>query len=447
MSIPAALAAHAWPTLRLAGPVMMQRAGSLMLVTVDTVMTGRAGVEALAHLGIGMAPQLMVQMVVLGLLFGTAVLTAQAYGAGEAGRCGAIWRTALLHGLVIGLGAAALCPFGEALFLAIGYPEALAKGAGEVLTASAIGMPAILLAVATTFFLEAVHRPTPGMIAMLLGNLVNVGLNWLLIYGEAGFPAMGAAGAVWATTIVRWLIALGLIAYVLVMAEGARFGVRSFDISTEVGRRLRRLGYPYGVAFGSETIAFQGLVIAAGYLGTEAVASYQIVMNLVILVFMVAIGLSTATAVRVGNAVGAGDRAGRNAAAWTGVAMTFGAMALFSVLFASIPDGLMALYTPDAGLRAAAMAPMAVACFLLPFDGAQAALSSALRGAGDIWTTTALAVLAFWAVMIPTALVLAFALELGPAGLLGGALAGVLAASLGFGLRLRRVLNKPAIRL
>jgi len=173
---------------------MVARAGIVVLAAVDTAMTGYAGATELAYYGLGFPPQIPMIMVAIGLLMGTGILAAQAVGAGDLRHCGQVWRVALVHAVVLGLACLALSQLGHAFYLAIGQDPELAEGGARVLVMFGWSMPAIFLYVATSFFLEGIGRPLPGMLIMLAANVANVGLNWAFIYGN-GVPEMGAEGA------------------------------------------------------------------------------------------------------------------------------------------------------------------------------------------------------------------------------------------------------------
>ena len=205
------LGEHVRRTARLAIPVMLGRMGLLVLVAIDIAMTGRAGTRELAAYAVAVAPQVPLLLFGVGLLIGTVVLSAQANGAGESHRCGAVWRVGLLHGLACGLGLGLLCQAGEPFLLLAGQGEALSASGGRVLAVLGWGLPGMLLFSATTMFLESIHRPVPGVLVMVGANLANALLNWMLIYGNLGAPALGAEGAALATTVVRWLMFVALL--------------------------------------------------------------------------------------------------------------------------------------------------------------------------------------------------------------------------------------------
>lgn len=437
---------HLWPTLKLAGPVIVARSGVLIMMTVDTIMTGHAGGDELAWFGIGLSPTIALTLLGLGFLLGVSILTSQADGAGEPERTGGVWKAGLRHAIPLGVLFAVICLFGEELLLLIGQSSGLSEGGGRVMAMLGYGMPAVLIFVTCSFYLEGLSRPLPGMLIMLAANIVNLGLNWLLIHGHAGLPAMGAEGAALATTLARWMTAVVILAYVWWMPSRERYGVRTASATPEIGKRIRRLGYPMGLAMFVEVAAFMAMTQMAGFLGNDATAGYQIAHNLVALVFMSAIGLGAATGVRVGNAVGRGDLPGVQGASAAGVALVALVMAVFGSLFLFMPETLVAAYTPQAAVAAFALPALTVAGFMMVFDGGQAVLVNALRATGDVWFPMTAQIVSFWLLAAPAAWYLAFEFGYGTAGLMGGIFIGVVAATILNGWRILRVASRPIAR-
>ena len=443
---PHTLRAHLRETVRLASPVMLARLGVLTIVTMDTVMTGHASGEDLAWYAIAVAPQVPLLLVGIGLLMGTIVMTAQAVGAGNLKGCGAIWRTALAHAVGAGALMACACVFGESFLLAAGQPEDLAAGGGRVLAALGFGLPGMLLYVATSFFLEGIGRPVPGMVIMIGANILNIGLNWLLIFGHGGFPALGAEGAAIATSIVRWCMFAAAALYVIRFVNRRRFGITAASNPVErLGPRMRRIGLPMGIAHGTEASAFAAMTLIAGLLGAAEVGGYSIPMNLLALVFMGAIGLSTAASIRVGNAVGRGDLAGVRWAGWVAVGLASVYLAVAAAAFSLAPTWLATLYTTDAAVLAIAAPAILVGALATIPDGVQAVLMGALRGASDVWPATVLYIFAFWIVMVPLGYWLAVPRAMGAPGLMMAVAIGATVAAVLLGGRFRRV-SARAIR-
>ena len=442
------LADHIRLTLNLAWPVIISRSGLMLVVTTDVAMTGHAGKQELAYISIAMASQIPLLLVGIGMLFGTMVLTAQAHGAGEHNKCGGILRLGLVHAFALGLILGVFCLFGEEFLLAIGQTPDIAAGGGRVMMHFGWSMPGILMMVATSFFLEGISKPRAAMIVSLAAVLVNVGLNQILIFGAFGIPAMGAEGAVIATSTVRCLMMLTLVTYAFTMRDSAEFGIRGGRIASwQTGKTLRRIGYPFGLAQGIQASAFSSLVLMAGYLGTEALGGYQIAQNMIALAFMSAIGVGVATGVRVGNAIGRDDQQGISRAAWVGIGMTAVAMAVISIVFVTIPGEIVSIYTADPEVLVIATTIVMVSASLLIFDGVQGVLMSVLRSCGEVWTPALLYGLSFWVFAVPFAAWVAFSQGYGAPGLMGAMLLGVVLASLLLGLRFRWLTRRPIRRL
>lgn len=388
--------------LALAVPVMLSRIGLLLLVTIDLAMTGQAGSQELAFLSLALAPHVVCSVVGVGMMTGTGILISQAIGAEQSPRCGAIWRVAMGHGAVIGLGLGLLSLFAEQGFLLAGQNPRLAAGAGAAFGISAWGLPATYMFVATVMFLDAAGRPRIGVAVMLIANVLNVGLNEVLIQGAFGLPAMGVQGAMLATTTVRWLCLGLLVAYLLARLDSGHWGLFERSSSAlEVGRRLRRLGYPMALSYGLESGAFATMALMAGLAGALQVAAYQITMNLVTLVYMLPLGIATATSILVGQAVGRRDAAGLRQAAWTGFAFAAALLSALGMLTALAPGSIATLYTSDRAVLAIASQTVVLASLVFLFDGLKEVLAGALRGSGDVWPTTVVNLLAFWLVMVP----------------------------------------------
>lgn len=433
---PASLGRHLSRTVELAVPIIMARAALVVMFTVDTVMAGRAGAEQLAFFGLGVAPQLTLMLIAVGALQATAVLVAQAAGAGAPERAGAVLRTAVLHALGLGLAVLLLSQLAVALFLAIGHPPELAAGAGTVSVMFGLGLPGTLLFIACNLFMEATGRPKTGMVIMLVANMLNIPLNGVLGLGWGDLVApMGAEGVMLASSILRTGAGV-FIAALLIWQARRRDGYRILSadagvsmlaeaLAGEPARQLRRLGLPMGLAQGAESAAFATVVMMAGLIGTVELAAYQTVMTLVTLAFMMAIGTGGATAIRVGRAVGEGHRENARRAGLAGIALGALWPVPVSVAFLLVPDRVAALVTEDPATIAAAAAALHVAAFMMSADAAMAVTIGALRGLGDVWWPMAQQICAFWLVGIPIAWAGGIYLQLGAGGLIGGLLAGV----------------------
>ncbi|MCH9670948.1 MAG: MATE family efflux transporter [Gammaproteobacteria bacterium] len=431
-------------TVRLATPVMISRVGILTLVSVDSAMTGHAGAEELAYYALAMAVQTPIMMLGIGLVMGTVILTAQAHGAGRSVRGGEILSSAVCIAAVIGLVAAMLLSWGEPLLAWLRQPPDLAVGAASALAIIGWGIPGVLLHACATFFLEGIGRPIPGMVVMLVANVVNIALNYALIFGHWGAPEMGADGAALATTIVRTAAALALLIFVAVAIDRRQHGLQVRP-RVSVLRNLFALGVPVGLSLGLESGAFATMMVFAGWLGEIQTAAFQIGFNLVAVPFMAALGLSTAASIRVGYAFGRGDATGMRRAGWTAVGLVVGFEALVSVVIFTWPNAFAGLYSEETDVLLVAIPAVIVAAIVLIPDAVQTVCIGALRGLSDVWTPTLLFLVSFWGVMVPAGYWLGVVAGHGAAGLMGGIAAGCVAAALCLLVRFQRVTRERAL--
>ncbi len=440
-------ATHLTRTLRLAAPMIVARAGLLVMAAVDTAMIGHYGTLDLAFYAASNALQIVMILVGVGLLQGTVVLVAQAHGAGADSDCGGYWRVSLLHGAALGVLMAGICFLGEPLLLAVGQTEELAAGGGDVLRMIAWGFPPMAMWIATSFFLEGLSRPLPVMLLMVVAVIGNAGLNMIFIYGHLGAPEMGAEGAAMATSITRWVMFAVLALYVLGLSDREALGIGGAirDFRKTAGKLLR-IGIPMGAARGMEAAAFSALTMFAGLLGTVQLAGYQIAFNMVALVFMSAIGVAGASTIRIANAVGRRSATDIRRAGWSALTLIFLIMAGFAGLFFAFGTPFVEIYSDDEAVIAVAVQLMFIAGLVLIFDGWQAVLMGALRGMADLWLPPLWQFLSWWGVTVTGAYVLAFEAGLATAGLMWGFLAGAIVSSAGLVIRFILMSRRPVRR-
>ena len=428
---------HVPELLRLAWPVIIARLGITTFQLADTIMVGRFGSRDLAYLAIANSPVQAVLIGTLGLLVGTTIVSAHAIGANTPQAAGHAWRRSLPYGLWLGVAAAALCLLGTPFLRLVDQPPDLVDGGGPLIAVLGLGVPAYLIFITSSFFLEGIKRPQAAMLVMVLGNLVNVAANWVLIYGHLGFPALGAEGSAWATTLVRVVMAVAIVAYIWwLLPDRDRYAVRARPPG---GWRdwayQRRLGYASGLSLGAEAGSFAIVLLMAGWLGGLALAGYGITLNVVATAFMVSLGFSSATGVRVGTAYGRRDSADLALAGWTGLAVNTLVMGVIAAVVLLFNDGIAAIYSQDAALIALTAPLIAFAASIVVADGGQSVIMHALRGRGETWVPTVLHFICYFAIQIPICYLLAFPLGRGVPGLLEGILIGALCATVALGLR------------
>lgn len=423
--VPARLRRHTTELIRLATPIIVSRSGFLLLVMADTIMTGHFSAQELAYLSIGLGLIMPMMITSLGLIMGTLVLTANAFGAGKFKECGPIWRRSLGYAFCLGVVCIVIGINGPTLLDWTGQEADVAEFGGEIMMIISFGLPGHLLFLCSAYFLEGIGRPSLAMIVMLVANIINVALNWLLIDGGVTAEPLGAAGAAWATTISRWFMAGSVILVVWNLRDHKDFAIRApLTGGFKAWQELRRIGYAIGLSVGVESMAFAALNAFAGWLGKIPLAAYGLTLNLMALIFMLAIGIGSATTVRVGIAYGRGDTPDAALAGWTGLGVNTLVMILSGIIAYVFPGILGQMYTDDPALLVEAVIAIGFIAWVFVPDGGQAVMANALRGRKDVWAPSIIQTVSFFGVMVPVGYASAFTFGNGVVGLFHGILVG-----------------------
>lgn len=414
--------------LRLATPIIISQLGQIGMNTADTIMVGPLGATPLAAAGLGSAIHSFLFTVSIGVIVGMAPIVSQAFGAGDLLQCRRTLVQGLWLSLLLSVPAVLLHLAGREISLMLGQTPEVAALTGEYLRAIALSLPAIFIYMAYRQFLEGMGIARPAMVFTFLGLGLNIIANRLFIYGAGDIiPAMGLAGSGWATTIVRWTMVLGLAAYVSARAHLHPFAGISRRIDSLLLGRIVRIGAPTGLQFGLEVGLFSFAAVMMGWLGAVQLAAHQVTINIAATTFMVALGVSLAGSIHVGQHIGAGRAASMRQAVLATYTLAVGFMALCALAFVIAGDVLIRLYTRDAAIVALGSQLLLVAALFQVFDGAQVAGVSVLRGAADTRVPMMIAAIGYWAVGMPIGYLLAFRAGLGPVGVWIGLSAGLAA--------------------
>jgi len=392
---------------------------------VDTVMVGHYSARDLAAVALGNLYFFTCAVFPMGLLMALDPVVSQAVGAGDHPAVGKALQRGVALALALGVPAAlALIPGRVLLVLLHQPPEVVPVAAGYALAA----IPGVFPFLAFIVFrqtLQAMGRVAPIVVTILLSNLANLFLNWVLIFGQWGFPELGAVGSGWASSVSRWLMFLGLVGFSWPLLKGHLMPLRRDAFQLRPLARMARLGSPIGIQFALEYGAFGTTGLLMGWLGTVAMAGHQVALNLASVTFMVPLGISQATAVRVGQGVGRGDPPGARRAAGAGLILGVGFMSLTAVLFMAFPGFVALAYSSDPPVLALATALIPLAGVFQVFDGIQVVASGVLRGVGDTRSPMVLNLLGFWCIGMPVGVWLGFGSSMGPRGLWWGLVMGL----------------------
>jgi len=412
------------PTLRLAIPLVLAELGWMSMAIVDTMMVGRLPNSAVAISAVSLGGILVHILAFFGggLLIGLDTLVSQAFGAGQREDC----HRSLVHGIYLSL---ALTPllmtpvwFFDSLLRLARIPPDIVALAVPYSKAMAWGTLPLLLYFAVRRCMQGMNMVRPIAFALVTSNIINAAGNWLLIYGKLGAPAMGAVGSGWSTAWARIYPAAVLVGYLLWYDRKHRTDLLRTPIQPDLMRirRLIALGLPAAMQITLEIGVFALVTALIGRLGAVSLASHQIALNTVSLTYMVPLGISSAAAVRVGQAIGRRDPQG--AADAGGSAIFFGAvfMTLAGIALLLFPRWIARLYTPDAAIIRSTVLLLAAGAAFQLFDGIQTVATGALRGAGDTRTPMLCHFTAYWIIGLPLGAWLCFRRNMGAFGLWTG---------------------------
>lgn len=387
----------------LALPVAGAQVGGMLMGTVDTLMVGRVGVDALAAAAIANAWSFAVLLFGVGIVHGIDPIVSQAHGAGRGEAAGLALQRGLVAAALVSAPIAALWGATEPVLIALGQEPHLAAMAADYTIVMIPGIPFFLAFSALRQYLQGRELVRPAMWVILIANVVNAAANWVLIFGNLGAPALGLVGAGWASSLTRIAMAFGLLGLVrgLSLHEGAwvPWSRRALDPSALA--QLFRIGVPVAIQMGLEMWAFTAAAFLAGRLDPVSLAAHSVVINMAALSFMFATGIAQGASARVGNLIGAGRSEQAQRSAWLAVASGGGVMAFAAVAFVVFRNQLPAIYTPDALVIAAGAAILPIAGVFQVFDGLQAVACGVLRGMGRTRPAAVSNAIGYWAIGLP----------------------------------------------
>jgi len=409
------------PTLQLAIPLVLAELGWMSMAIVDTMMVGRLPNSAVAMgaVSLGSAIFMVLALFGEGLLLGLDTLVAQAFGAGKREDC----HRSLVNGVYLSI---ALTPILSApiwfmphLLRAMHVDPALMRETIPYTNALTYGLFPLLLYFAVRRCLQAMNMVRPVAFALVAANIINALGNWILIYGKWGAPAMGTVGSGWSTAIARVYMAALLIGYLFWYDHKHRTELLKTPVDIDLKRikQLIALGIPAAMQFTLESGVFATVTTLIAKLGPVPLATHQIALNTVALTYMVPLGIASAAAVRVGQALGRRDPHGAGVAGGTAIAIGAAFMSVASVVLLVMPRWIARIYTVDEVIIGSASTLLAAGAAFQLFDGIQSVATGALRGAGDTRTPMLCHFTAYWIVGLPLGAWLCFRRGWGALGL------------------------------
>jgi MATE family multidrug resistance protein len=432
-------------TSTLALPVVLSQLGQVSVGVADSMMVGRIGAVELAAASLGNSIFFVLLMFGMGISMGITPLVSIAEGRGKMKRISSLFQ----HGLWINIFTAILL-IGIIMVLAQGLqflnqPEEVVQ----------ITIPYLLIITASMFpfmifqtfkqFAEGLSQTKQAMYVTIFCNLVNVFLNWVLIYGKLGAPELGLNGAGIATLISRVLMPIMMGWYVIrskcYRIFNLQFGIKKLRFF--MVNRILKIGVPTGFQYIFEVSAFSAAAIMMGWIGVNALAGHQIAINLASISYMMAAGLSTAGMIRVSNQIGKGDQKSMREAGMVVFGMVLAFMFTSAVLFVVFRYTLPTFYIDNTEVIQISASLLVIAGLFQLSDGVQVVGLGVLRGMEDVKFPTIITLIAYWVLGLPLGYYLAFELEMGAQGIWYGLLIGLSITAVVLFFRFNALSKKP----
>ena len=434
--------------LRLGFPLIVNNLAISSMGLADTIITGHYATRDQAAVSIGFNYYLIFYLAGLGVLMAVSPITAHAYGAGRHRSVGDVMRQALWLSIALAcvLILIMLLAFGPVMRL-VGVDPAIVPLARQYVHAMAFGLPGILAYLALRYTTEGLGHTRPAMYASVLGLAATVLLDYILVFGKFGLPALGALGCGITTMIVKWIMFASLFSYI----RSRRF-YRPFELfgsfswpNRERLREIVALGLPIAGSVSAEGTLFSVAGLIMGSFGAYTVAAHQSALSYASLMFMVPLAMHSATTVHVGHINGRGDPAAARRAGFTGIAMCTIIMTVSAVLIFALHESIARLYSRDPAVQGLTASLLLLAGVFQIGDGLQVGAAGALRGFRDTRVPMLLNIFAYWLIGFPLAYGLGVSAQLGPRGVWWGLIAGILTCALLLNLRYRTISRRAVL--
>ncbi|MAD91782.1 MAG: hypothetical protein CMQ54_03505 [Gammaproteobacteria bacterium] len=392
--------------LLIGGPLIVNNLSIAGIAFADAVMAGSIGARELAAVAVGSSFWFVGFLFCLGVLMALSPIVARHFGAGNYALIGRYMRQGIYLGVILSIPILLLGQFAAAPLLEyFGIdPEFREMTVGYV-NAVTFGAPAIFVFLALRFMTEGIGYLRPIIYTSLFSLICNVFLNYVLMFGHFGFPALGAVGCGYASAITMWIIMFFLIWFVVRNKYYQQFDLfsRAAPLRFDVFREIIFLGVPIAITITAEAGLFSAITILMGTRGTDIAAAHQIAINFASTTFMIPLSLSGATTVLVGQLIGAGKLREAQYSGWLGILFCTCFMVISAIFLFIFRDSIVDLYTDDVDVMGIAAGLLLMAAIFQIADGIQIGAAGALRGYKDTAMPMAINIFAFWVIGFPLA--------------------------------------------
>lgn len=440
---------HYGANFKLAFPVILSQAGQMTVVLADTLMVGQLGEIPLAAVSLGGNLSIIVLFLGIGISYGITPLVGKFFGNHNHDGISHLLRQIRYVGWLSGIILVALMALVYFLIPLMGQPqEVVAAVQPYFLTLLAGTLPSQIFAV-NKQFAEGLSNTRIAMIITINGNVINIFLNYVFIFGKFGCPAMGLLGAGYATLIAKIVMAILMDLSIRKVSRFRKYHLKAaqYDFSWSEIKRIVLQGLPIGGQMVIEVISFSAGAVMMGWISTSALAAHQIVMTLVSFTYMISSGLASATTIKISIFNGQHRFADIRNSAWASIQMVVVFMAFTGVVFVLARRFIPTLFIPDPSVIEVAAQLLLVGGMFQLFDGIQVISLGILRGMEDFVFPAVTAGIAYIFVSLPIGYVFSIVLQAGPTGIWYGYLTGLAVAGILLMIRIRKHFNKRAFNV
>lgn len=419
-------------TFLLAYPVVISQVGHITVSLADSIMVGRIGTIPLAACAFASSLFTLFLVSGIGISYGLTPLVAQENGRKNYSACAALLEQGLFINMAAGIILFTIIFFISPLLTALGQAPEVLKEALPFFNIIGFSLVPLMIFMSFKQFAEGLGFTRQAMYISIAANVLNVGLSYLLIYGNWGFPRMGLTGAGWANFIARLFMAVLMCWYVLKASPFKKYlkSLHLRNINFPMMRNILKIGLPTALQYVFEISAFSGAAVMVGWIGAQKLAAHQIAMSLAAITYMASSGISSAATVRVGNAYGESNFKQMRLAGFSSYYIVIFFMALSGCLFILLNHILPQFYVNDPGVISLASSLLIIAAFFQISDGVQVVGLGALRGMGDVKIPAIITLFAYWIFALPLGYFFGFRLGLGVEGVWYGLLTGLSLAAI-----------------
>ncbi|MBN8702139.1 MAG: MATE family efflux transporter [Bacteroidetes bacterium] len=414
--------------LKIAYPVCLSNLGHITVGIVDTAMVGQ--VSTTAQAGVALAGSLFYILLVfgIGIAFGVTPYAAEADAQNNHSKIKALLKNSLVLNFLVNMILVLILIASSPLLRKLDQPMDVVEIAIPFLEILTISLIPLSIFSAFKQFAEGLSDTKIAMFISVAGNVVNIFLNYVLIFGKWGFPKMGVLGSAWASLYARIIMAIGMSMYIFTNKKFKAYSSNFIKEKTDFKEiyALFKVGVASGLQWVFEVGAFSCAVIMAGWLGTKQQAAHQIAVSIAAATYMIASGISAGVSVKVGNAVGERNKEHIKISGNSGFILVLAFMSLSCILLIACKNYFPLLFSKDIEVIEMAASLIVIAGIFQLFDGAQVVGLGALRGLKDAKIPTITTLFAYWIIGLPVGYFLAFTLNMGVQGIWWGLSVGLL---------------------